>query len=245
MNKALGLIEVIGLATAIEAADAALKAANIKLLGVEKISAGIVTVKLVGDVGAVKASVEAAEEHISKFGTLRTVNVIPRVADELISILPDMDEKEDEPAEIENFNEEKLSRKKNEKNKDTKIEVEEIKVINEKDSNEKFETIVDIKEEKTKDKNERNITKVEETIEKIKLLPKEEKIIEDDIIEVIEENMDTKQKFDHDTLAKMSVKDLRKLAITSKIPVASKKLKYCKKEELIELLLKFYRDGEI
>ncbi|MGL5244052.1 MAG: BMC domain-containing protein [Sarcina sp.] len=243
MNKALGLIEVIGLATAIEAADAALKAANIKLLGVEKISAGIVTVKFVGDVGAVKASVEAAEEHVRKFGTLRTVNVIPRVADELISILPDMAEKEDESAEIENFNEEKLSRENICKN--INVEIEEDEIIDIKDSNEDVKAVVKIEEEDHKEKIEKSIKKVEEIIEEIKLLPKEDKTIEDDIVEVIEENIDNEQKFDHDTLAKMSVKELRKLAITSKIPVASKKLKYCKKEELIELLLKFYRDGEI
>lgn len=90
MSKALGLIEVNGYIAAIEAADTALKAANVTLLGVEKVTAGIVTVKVTGDVGAVKAAVEAAEVSTQSLGLLRNVHVIARVHDDVLKIIPEM-----------------------------------------------------------------------------------------------------------------------------------------------------------
>lgn len=80
MDQALGLIEVIGLVPAIEGADSALKAANVTLLGVSKVGADIVTVALVGDVGAVNAAVEAGGQAAARVGTLRTTHVIARLA---------------------------------------------------------------------------------------------------------------------------------------------------------------------
>lgn len=85
--NALGLIEVIGYVGAVEAADVALKAANVTLIGIEKVSAGIVTVKITGDVGAVKAAVEASEESARKLGVLRTSHVIARLHEETQRIL--------------------------------------------------------------------------------------------------------------------------------------------------------------
>lgn len=93
MSKALGLIEVNGYIAAIEAADTALKAANVTLLGVEKVTAGIVTVKVTGDVGAVKAAVEAAEVSTQSLGLLRNVHVIARVHDDVLKIIPEMNAK--------------------------------------------------------------------------------------------------------------------------------------------------------
>lgn len=93
MSKALGLIEVNGYIAAIEAADTALKAANVTLLGVEKVTAGIVTVKVTGDVGAVKAAVEAAEVSTQSLGLLRNVHVIARVHDDVLKIIPEMNTK--------------------------------------------------------------------------------------------------------------------------------------------------------
>ncbi|EBB0769447.1 BMC domain-containing protein [Salmonella enterica] len=59
MNNALGLVETKGLVGAIEAADAMVKSANVQLVGYEKIGSGLVTVMVRGDVGAVKAAVDA------------------------------------------------------------------------------------------------------------------------------------------------------------------------------------------
>jgi ethanolamine utilization protein EutM len=78
-ENALGLIETVGLPTAIEAADAALKAANVRLVGYEKTrGGGLVVVKIRGDVGAVRAAVEAAVISASKVGKIYGYHVIPR-----------------------------------------------------------------------------------------------------------------------------------------------------------------------
>ncbi len=88
MNKgALGLIEVYGYLGAIEAADTALKAANVTLVGCEKVRGGIVTVKIRGDVGAVNAAVYAAEESVNKISKVLSVHVIPRPDVSVWSIL--------------------------------------------------------------------------------------------------------------------------------------------------------------
>ena len=81
--KALGMIEVIGLPPAIEAADAALKAANVTLLAIAKADAGIMTVEITGDVSAVTAAVEAGAAAASRIGTLRAKHVIPNVDESL------------------------------------------------------------------------------------------------------------------------------------------------------------------
>lgn len=79
MNKrALGLIEVHGYLGAIEAADIALKAANVNLIGCEVVNGGLVTVKLEGDVSSVKAAVEAAETAMIKLNILVGAHVIAR-----------------------------------------------------------------------------------------------------------------------------------------------------------------------
>lgn len=87
MSKALGLIEVIGFVAAIEAADSAVKSANVNILDIEKITGGIVTVKITGDIGAVKSAVEASEAAVSRIGTLRSSHVIPRVSEEVFDII--------------------------------------------------------------------------------------------------------------------------------------------------------------
>ena len=81
MTQAVGFIEAIGLAAAIEAADAAVKSANVSLLGYElSRGSGMVTVKVQGDVGAVKASIEAAKIASSKVHKVYSSLVIPRPA---------------------------------------------------------------------------------------------------------------------------------------------------------------------
>ncbi len=87
-NEALGMIETKGLVSLIEATDAALKAANVTMIGWEKIGSGIATVFLSGDVAAVKAAVDAGAAAASKIGEVLSVQVIPRPHEELESILP-------------------------------------------------------------------------------------------------------------------------------------------------------------
>lgn len=88
MSEAIGMIETKGLIAAIEAADAMVKAANVKLIGKEKIGSGYVTVMVRGDVGAVKASVDSGAAAASRVGQLISVHVIPRPHAEVESILP-------------------------------------------------------------------------------------------------------------------------------------------------------------
>ncbi|GCF95234.1 carboxysome shell protein [Enterococcus florum] len=78
MNDALGMIETRGLVGAVEAADAMVKSANVSLLGTEKIGSGLVTVMVRGDVGAVKAAVDAGSAAAEKVGDVVSVHVIPR-----------------------------------------------------------------------------------------------------------------------------------------------------------------------
>lgn len=84
---AIGLIEVIGYVAAIEASDACLKSANVNIVRVDKVGAGIVTLTICGDVGAVKAALEAGEIAASRVGTLRTSHIIPRIHNEVTNAL--------------------------------------------------------------------------------------------------------------------------------------------------------------
>ena len=88
MNNALGLVETKGLVGAIEAADAMVKSANVQLVGYEKIGSGLVTVMVRGDVGAVKASVDAGAAAAARVGELMSCHVIPRPHPDLEAILP-------------------------------------------------------------------------------------------------------------------------------------------------------------
>ncbi len=85
---ALGMVETRGLIGSIEAADAMVKAANVRLIGKEKIGGGFVTVMVRGDVGAVKAATDAGAAAAEKVGELVAVHVIPRPHADVESILP-------------------------------------------------------------------------------------------------------------------------------------------------------------
>lgn len=86
--NALGMIETKGLVGAVEAADAMLKAANVTLVGKEKVGGGLVTVLVRGDVGAVKAATDAGAAAAERVGELVSIHVIPRPHGEVESILP-------------------------------------------------------------------------------------------------------------------------------------------------------------
>ena len=77
-QEALGMVETRGLTAAIEAADQMCKAANVALVGTEKIGSGLVTVMVRGDVGAVKSAVESGSAAASRLGELVATHVIPR-----------------------------------------------------------------------------------------------------------------------------------------------------------------------
>ncbi|MEG0050799.1 MAG: BMC domain-containing protein [Terrisporobacter sp.] len=93
--NAIGLIEVIGYVTAIEVSDVCVKSANVKLVSIDKVGSGIVTLTITGDVGAVKSAVELGEIAAKKIGLLRSVHVIPRVHKEVSDILFKKDDKKE------------------------------------------------------------------------------------------------------------------------------------------------------
>ncbi|MBP3936081.1 MAG: ethanolamine utilization microcompartment protein EutM [Clostridia bacterium] len=86
--EALGMVETRGLVAAVEAADAMVKAANVVLVGTQKIGSGLVTVMVRGDVGAVKAATEAGRAAASRLGEIVAVHVIPRPHGDVEKILP-------------------------------------------------------------------------------------------------------------------------------------------------------------
>ncbi|AOT71329.1 MULTISPECIES: propanediol utilization microcompartment protein PduA [Geosporobacter] len=88
MKEALGMIETKGLVGAIEAADAMVKAANVVLVGYEKIGSGLITIMVRGDVGAVKAATDAGAAAAEKVGQVVSVHVIPRPHTDVEKILP-------------------------------------------------------------------------------------------------------------------------------------------------------------
>lgn len=86
-NRALGMIEVRGMLGAIEAADAALKAASVSLLRISKVGAGLITVLIVGDVAAVRSAVDAAVASLSRLGRNCSSHVIPRLTPEVFVMI--------------------------------------------------------------------------------------------------------------------------------------------------------------
>lgn len=96
--KALGMIETRGLVASIEAADAMVKAANVTLTCKEHVGGGLVTVMVRGDVGAVKAAVDAGAAAAERVGELVSVHVIPRPAGDLEPILGGSGPEEAEPS---------------------------------------------------------------------------------------------------------------------------------------------------
>ena len=86
--QALGMIETKGLVASIEAADAMVKAANVKLIGKVHVGGGLVTVMVRGDGGAVKSATDAGAAAAERVGELISVHVIPRPHDDVEYILP-------------------------------------------------------------------------------------------------------------------------------------------------------------
>ena len=105
-GEALGLVETRGLVGSIEAADAMVKAANVELVGYEKIGGGYVTVMVRGDVGAVKAATDAGAEAAARVGEVVSVHVIPRPHADVESVLPVHEQSDDNALTIDIANDE-------------------------------------------------------------------------------------------------------------------------------------------
>lgn len=240
MNEALGLIEVIGLTQAIVAADEAVKSASVNILGIEKVTGGIVTVKIIGDVSAVTAAVESSKSMIEHSGNLRSAHVISRLHEDVFSIVEeintnnrifkdqlDINKKESkvvDNVEIQGLEVETLITQSDIEIENVKedLKIEEIQVEN-----------LDIEIEKVQEVDE---------IENLEVI--DEKEDKEDVLvnSVKKEVSNTVNQLSREELLKMTVKELRRLALTLKPAKTSSKIKYLKKEELIELLLKLSKE---
>ncbi|MDT9335147.1 BMC domain-containing protein [Clostridium perfringens] len=260
MGKALGLIEFIGYVPAICAADTALKAASVDLIGIEKVTGGIVTVKITGDVDAVQAAVESAENYASRIGSLRSAHVIPRLDDEVENLLMNSKSSEEE-----------IEEKIQELEEDIKEVCEEIReeitetIIEETESKE--ESLQEDVVEYVKNVND-EVEEISEKIEGDSHLDKievfeisqnkesskeslEEVIIKPELIEDKEEYSEDKttenkeaDSIDIKEISKMSVKELRKKIKSLNIKITSNKLKSLKKKDLVDILLKYNEEGD-
>ncbi|HHD2583801.1 TPA: BMC domain-containing protein [Clostridium perfringens] len=257
MGKALGLIEFIGYVPAICAADTALKAASVDLIGIEKVTGGIVTVKITGDVDAVQAAVESAENYASRIGSLRSAHVIPRLDDEVENLL--MNSKNSEEEEIQELEEdikevceeireeitetiieeteskeESLQEDVVEYVKNVSKELEEISGKIEGDSHLDEIEVFEISQNKESLKES-----LEEVIIKPELIEDKEEYSEDNTTENKEaDSIDIKE------ISKMSVKELRKKIKSLNINITSNKLKSLKKKDLVDILLKYNEEGD-
>jgi len=200
-NEALGMIETYGYIGAIEAADVCVKSANVKLLGCEFVRGGLVTIHISGDVGAVKASIDAAEAAVKKVGSLISSHVIPRPGEGIEKILP-IAEKENESSNEEDIKEE------------VKEEIEEEKQVNEDSKTE--EKIEPEEKQKPKQESQKDNSSLD-----IKIYTKEElKNIKTVKLRTIARELDDKY--------------------NDFFPIERNKIKYSKKSELIDAILKFY-----
>ena len=236
--KALGLIEVNGYLAGVEAADAALKAASVTLIALEKVNAGITNVQITGDVGAVNAAVEAGKRAADSLGMLRAYHVIPRLHSETLKLFPtinkEVKENTDIPVNNSDFKvDEKFKREVIGTNKDSIIEKNKETQNNIKEENKDIEDIKDVKEKITEDSK----TDITEHVEEIKKDIKEEKKkgFKETTTKEVKEN-----KIDYGS---MRVDELRKLVTNLKLPhLTNNKIKFAKKDELIKILLEYGRE---
>lgn len=260
MGKALGLIEFIGYVPAICAADTALKAASVDLIGIEKVTGGIVTVKITGDVDAVQAAVESAENYASRIGSLRSAHVIPRLDDEVENLLMNSKNSEEEiQEEIQELEEDikEVCEEIREEITETIIEeteskeeslqedvVEYVKNVNDEveEISEKIEGeshLDEIEVFEISQNKESSKESLEEVIIKPELIEDKEEYSEDKTKENKEaDSMDIKE------ISKMSVKELRKKIKSLNINITSNKLKSLKKKDLVDILLKYNEEGD-
>lgn len=222
--NAIGLIETIGYVAAIEASDACVKSANVNVVSLDKVGAGIVTLTICGDVGAIKSAVEAGEIAASRIGIVRSSHVIPRVHSEVADALF----KKEETKVVEDVKEQEEIYL----NETLDIVKEETEKVNENKDTEitEFNLIKEVKEI--------------EVIEEINNF----NIDNEDVLEQLhidEENSSEKNTTsDKDDLSKHSVKELKAMAKKLDSSITYKELNILKKEELINLVKKLNREDK-
>lgn len=212
-NEALGMIETYGYIGAVEAADVCVKSANVKLLGLERVRGGLVTIHITGDIGAVKASIDAAESAVKKFGSLVSSHVIPRAGEGIEKLLPKI-KNPDNPEEEKEEEIEDEEASEDESETDQVIEKEE-----------KIEEETDTKKQDEKEDQEQEEIDQTKNKEKPKLTvnintPEELRQIKTVKLRAIARELDDK--------------------FSEYLPIERSQIKYSKKGELINAILTFY-----
>lgn len=242
-----GYVETRGLVTAIEAADAALKAANVTLTNYYYVKGGIVTIEVMGDVAAVNAAVDAAVESAKRLGNFLSSNVIARMAAETKKILiSDNGKKSDEKTVVQEKSEEKVIEETLEE------KIEEQSII---DNTDKKETIVEqtedivVKEpvQEIFEKASEEISEKIETIEKMEDVPQKEEVkseLNDDNQENKEISLKKTSKKEEE-IKKLrkeyqdtKVVDLKTKVNNLKLGYTWNQIKTMPKKKLIEILIK-------
>ncbi|SFA99124.1 BMC domain-containing protein [Clostridium frigidicarnis] len=221
--QALGLIEVNGYLAAIEAADAALKAANVSLINIEIVKAGISTVEITGDVGSVKVAVDAGERASKTLGALRSVSVIPKLHEETLKIVPDMKVEKEKEVILEESKDIEVTKSLGK----PKI-LEEVEDSKEKESLDYEKPLEENKIEEIKKIDETKSSEDQKGME-IKSDPKEYK----------------KKKKSEKNYGSMKVEELRKLVENLNLSgITSNEIKVAKKDVLIKILLDNKKAGD-
>ena len=241
-----GYVETRGLVTAIEAADAALKAANVTLTNYYYVKGGIVTIEVMGDVAAVNAAVDAAVESAKRLGNFLSSNVIARVAAETKKILiSDNGKKSDEKTVVQEKSEEKVIEETLEE------KIEEQSII---DNTDKKETIVEHTEDiVVKEPVQEIFEKASEEIsEKIETIEKMEDVLQEEVkSELNDDNQENKEISLKKTSKKeeeikklrkeyqdTKVADLKTKVNNLKLGYTWNQIKTMPKKKLIEILIK-------
>lgn len=242
-----GYVETRGLVTAIEAADAALKAANVTLTNYYYVKGGIVTIEVMGDVAAVNAAVEAAVESAKRLGNFLSSNVIARVAAETKKILiSDNGKKSDEKTVVQEKSEEKVIEETLEE------KIEEQSIVENTDEKEviveQTEDIV-VKEpaQEIFEKASEEISEKIETIEKVEDVPQKEEV-KSELNDGNQENKEislkktSKKEEEIKKLRKeyqdTKVADLKTKVNNLKLGYTWNQIKTMPKKKLIEILIK-------
>lgn len=238
-ESTLGLLETYGFVGAVEGLDVALKSANVKLVSCEFVTGGIVTILITGDVASVKASIEAASAAVDRLGTLRNAHVIARAEENVWNILDG--KKKDSSKNIDEIS--------------VSDEILPAKAENEDADNDIKDTVDSIEEEKldTVDeiqKSEDHLVAIDDTDEiqesdddSVVIDDKDEIQESEDDSAVVEDKKDIKLNFENrEELEVLKVPELRTIARElkerKKLSLTKKQIKFSKKDQLIEAILK-------
>lgn len=242
--KALGLIEVNGYLAAVEAADAALKAASVTLIGLEVVKAGITCVQLTGDIGAVKASVDAGGEAASRLGLLRTTDVIARLHEETLKLFPKKFN-DDEEYKHENLGDTDNS---GESLKYKKQLIEVLDEVIEQKIDKEIEDEIEEIEKATNEEVKKSVININDEVVEKEVYEIAEEIMKNEEQKILEDGKKLKEKkisLPESSYSSLRVDELRNKVRKLNIPsITNKQIKFAKKDALIKILEEHVKEGE-